>query len=312
MEKEFSIDIERKIGAYWSQRSLNKQPRWNWWSSRQVIRHINRRICSIELKGVSQGVCYRAKEMLLNQQLEVGISVGCGNGFKEMNLIQWGLVKKMICFELSEQRISQGQEEAKRRSLSEFIEFRREDAFLGSDLKEVDLVHWNNSLHHMPDTFKAVEWSRKMLKTGGLFMMDDYVGPNYTQFSDKSLEFASELRMKFPTKYLIHPSSSADNIIMVDTKCKRPDLSKVIAKDPSEAADSESILPAVNKIFPNAEITLTGGVVYFIALPPLYANFDPTDDVDTGFLASLLTIDELYTQLYPEDTLYATALAIKD
>ncbi len=310
--QKFDSDIEKKIGEYWSQRSSNKKPRWNWWSSRQVLRHINRRVCGLELRGVSQGLCHRAKEMLLNQQLDTGISVGCGNGFKEMSLIQWGLVKKMICFELSEQRIVQGKEEAKKRSLSGNIEFRREDAFRVSDREKADLVHWNNSLHHMPDTFKAVEWSRKILKTGGLFMMDDYVGPNYTQFSDKSLEFASQLRTKLPKKYLIHPSSSPDNIKIVDTKCNRPDLSKVIAKDPSEAADSENILPAVKNTFPNAEITLTGGVVYFIALPPLYANFDPTDELDVGFLDSLLTIDDLYTTLHPEETLYATALAIND
>lgn len=312
INKQFNDSEQDKIAQYWSQRSLNKGRRWNWWSCRQVIRYLNRRVCGLDLNGFSQGLCYRAKEILGNKKLDVGVSVGCGIGTKEMNLIYWGLVNKMICFELSDERIRQAEEEAKRRSLSEFIEFRREDAFQSIDNNEqFDLVHWNNSLHHMPDTRLAVEWSKKVLKPGGLFMMDDYVGPNYIQFSDECLKLGSSIRQKLPKKYLINPASSPEDIQFLDTQCQRPKLSKIIAKDPSEAVDSENILPAVQELFPDAEIVHTGGVIYFATLPPLYANFDPEDEFDIGLLESLLLIDELYTSLHPGQTLYATALAIK-
>jgi 2-polyprenyl-3-methyl-5-hydroxy-6-metoxy-1,4-benzoquinol methylase len=313
MNKQFNAFEQDKIAQYWSQRSLNKGKQWNWWSCRQVIRYLNRRVCGLQLNGVSQGLCYQAKEILENKKLDIGISVGCGIGIKEMNLIRWGLVNRMVCFELSEERIKQAEEEAKKRSLSEFIEFRREDAFQSvSNSEKFDLVHWNNSLHHMPDTRFAVEWSKKVLKRGGLFMMDDYVGPNYIQFSDECLKLGSLIRNNLPKKYLINPASTPENIQFLDTQCQRPELSKIIAKDPSEAVDSENILPAIQKLFSDAQIVHTGGIIYFATLPPLYANFDPEDEFDTGLLESLLLIDELYTSLYPDQTLYATALAVKD
>ncbi|MBE9187210.1 methyltransferase domain-containing protein [Microcoleus sp. LEGE 07076] len=312
INKQFNASEQDKIAQYWSQRSLNAGRRWNWWSCRQVIRYLNRRVCGLELNGFSQGLCYRAKDILGSKKLDVGVSIGCGIGVKEMNLIRWGLVNRMVCFELSEERIRQAEEEAKKRSLSQFIEFRREDAFQSvGNSEKFDLVHWNNSLHHMPDTCFAIEWSKKKLKPGGLFMMDDYVGPNYIQFSDECLNLGSLIRKKLPKKYLLHPASSPENIHFLDTQCQRPELSKIIAKDPSEAIDSENILVGVKKVFPDAEIVHTGGVVYFAALPPLYANFDPEDEFDTGLLESLLLIDELYTSLHPGETLYATALAIK-
>jgi SAM-dependent methyltransferase len=307
----FSSEAEKKIGDYWSQKSLKKTPSWNWWSCPQVIRHLNHRVCGVACNGVSYGLFLKAQEILSHKKLDYGISVGCGIGIKEMRLIQWGLVNRFLCFELSEERIQQAQAEAQRRGISHAIKFRREDAFSLTNLADFDLVHWNNSLHHMPDTYKAVEWSWNVLKSGGLFMMDDYVGPNYIQFSDRALEFASQLRKTFPKKYLTHPSSSPEKIVYVSPDCQRTDLSRVIAKDPSEAADAENILRSVRHFFPNATIVNTGGIVYFVTLPPLYPNFNSDDEFDRGFLESLLVIDDLYTNLHPEETLYATALAIK-
>ena len=311
MIQNFDLKTQQKIGNYWSQKTAQKKPSYNWWSCPQVIRHLNRRVCGQEVDGVGRGLYEKANTLLNGKKLRLGISVGCGNGLKEMKLIQWGLVEKFICFELSQERIIQGKKEAKKRALSDAIEFRCEDAFLTSDLQPADLVHWNNSLHHMPDTFQAVIWSKKMLKSGGLFLMDDYVGPNYIQFTDRSLELASQVRKGFPQKYLVHPCSSLEKTVLVDTQCQRTDRAKVIAKDPSEAADAENILPAIDRIFPQAEVTRTGGIVYFIALPPLYGNFDRENELDNAFLERCLFLDELYTHLYPNETLYATAIAIK-
>lgn len=307
--KLFSAEEQDQIGQYWTQRTVHRQRTWNWWTCRPVIRHLNRLICGDALDGISQGLCQKAKQRL-NRKLEVGVSVGCGIGVKEMNLIQWGLVDRMICFDLSEERLNQAATEAKRRSLSDRIEFHRVDAFSLANLNEAfDLVHWNNSLHHMPNTFEAIKWSRSVLKPGGLLMMDDYVGANYIQFSDECLRFANRIRSKMPRKYfMVHPESGLKHI---ETECKRPDRARIIAKDPSEAADSENILPALRALFPDAEIVNTGGVIYFAALPPLYANFNLQDEGDRSYLEALLTIDEFYTVLHPEQTLYAAALAFK-
>jgi hypothetical protein len=87
----------------------------------------------------------------------------------------------------------------------------------------------------------------------------------------------------------------------------RPDADAIIADDPSEAADSERILESVKKYFPDAEITLTGGVVYHLALNDILRNFDESGD--RHLLDLLMIIDGLCADL--GETHYATALSIK-
>lgn len=77
------------------------------------------------------------------------------------------------------------------------------------------------------------------------------------------------------------------------------------ATDPSEAADSDNILPALRQIFPGAQIRMTGGVVYNLALKDIIANFDDVENA--ARLEELLVYDaELASQ---QQTQYACAFA---
>jgi SAM-dependent methyltransferase len=340
-------ETNKKVGDYWSKRQQQKAPTWNWWTNRQVLRHINKMVCGHSLNGFSQGLYDKARQRLGGRVLERGISVGCGTASKEMDLLASGVVEKMVCYELSEARIAAARSEAVRRSLSDRIEIRQGDAFDSERTPGYyDLVYWNNALHHMPDTSFAVEWSRSVLSPRGMFLLDDYVGPNRIQFSDLTLDLANKVREMLPDKYLVAPGavvqttpgSGSDKgagsdflarmrtavglavkppadakkrstLPLVERRVARPDLKEIVTRDPSEAADSDRILAAIDTFFPSAEVTHTGGSVYFAALPPLYANFDPASDEDNDLLAGLLAIDETHVRENPHDTLYATAVA---
>ena len=76
-------------------------------------------------------------------------------------------------------------------------------------------------------------------------------------------------------------------------------------RDPTEAADSANILPAIRDYFPMASLTLTGGVIYHLALNDVIANFTEADDLQ--LLQSLLVIDSALTS--GNLTQYATAIA---
>jgi hypothetical protein len=81
----------------------------------------------------------------------------------------------------------------------------------------------------------------------------------------------------------------------------------MIEKDPSEATDSEHILPALAKHFPEAVVHKTGGIIYHLALHELMHNFDPREDKHP--LELLLLIDEQCIAV--EETNYAAAIAQK-
>jgi hypothetical protein len=81
----------------------------------------------------------------------------------------------------------------------------------------------------------------------------------------------------------------------------------MIAADPSEAADSERILPSVREIFPDASIIETGGVIYHLALNDVFANFDESED--HALLQVALLLDRALTAM--GDNHYAVAIATR-
>ena len=299
------------IGNHWSKISEKNVgvPRvLRWWQSPYIIKYINKIVCGREVAGFSQGLIELVKNKTKDFiPFEKGISVGGGNGEKEMNLIEQGIVQTFELYEFSEVRIAQGKALAKQRFLEGKIRFIHGDAFdLITKTEQYDFVHWNNSLHHMFDVDKAVEWSRKILKSDGLFYMDDFIGSSRFQWPDAQLEIVTRIRKVFEkSKYLVNPD---DRSSFLSTTMVRPDEQKFIKIDPSEAADSEKIVEAIYKYFPNAEVKYTGGVVYHQVLNDMLNNFDEKND--KILLDLLMIIDELCAKL--GQTHYGVALALKE
>ncbi|MGB3468174.1 MAG: class I SAM-dependent methyltransferase [Cyclobacteriaceae bacterium] len=300
---------QEKIGSHWdniSKRNQNSSLRTRWWQSPTIIKNINQKVSGLPVNGFSAGLTHKAKEMAGDRSpYSQGISVGCGTGQKEMYLIRHGLVDSFELYELSTKRVEIGKELAKKLGVEDRVNFILGDAFKLVTKKECfDFIHWNHSLHHMLGTEAAIKWSYEVLKKGGMFYMDDYVGPNYLQFSEKTKDVASRVRSVMPDKYLVNPKQPEQFL----SKDVIPlDKAKLIASDPSEAADSDKILSGIKKYFPGAEITLTGGAIYNTALCDMIGNFD--EENDKFILDLLMIIDELLAEL--GENQYATALAIK-
>ncbi len=310
MTNDTNEQKKRQIASHWSQVTTQSQQspnlRLRWWQSPHIIKRINQKVAGLPLDGFSQGITHRAKEIGGSRcPFTRGISVGCGNGQKEMTLVREGLVSSFQLYELSEVRIEQGKRLAKRFEVEDKVKFILADAFEEVQQTECfDFVHWNNSLHHMLDVESAIAWSYRILKPGGMFYMDDYVGPNRMQWSDKMLQIASEARSILPEKYLKNPRNPSQ---LVPTTLQKPNVERLIQSDPSEAADSERIIECVLKHFPDSEITLTGGVVYHLALSDILHNFDESQD--QHLLDLLMMIDDLSTEI--GETHYGVALALK-
>lgn len=303
----------RRTSEHWN---MKTGPSYNWWSNEIVCRYINRLVCGKPIPGLSRGILNLAidKAKTLNVTFNKGLSVGCGTGVKELYLLRTGIVHHMTCYDLAESRLSQARKRAKDLGLESQIEFILGDAFADFSFTKTrgqyDLIYWNNSLHHMHNTSTALEWSRIALTNGGMLILDEYIGPNFIQFSDEMLEFGNNIRRILPASKLVYPGETTDKIQDHTKTLNRPNLKRLIAKDPSEASDSENILPALKAFFPNAHIKKTGGAVYFCTLPPLYSNFDMSHKDDRDLMEMLMLLDEMYLKLHPETSLYAAALAM--
>ncbi len=246
----------------------------------------------------------RLQVRLGRDMLDKGISVGCGTGSAEMDMLESDLVQEFDVFELSEIRIREGRELAKRRGLDERIRFTSGEADELARPGHYDLVFWGDALHHMLDVHQAVGWSKSILRPGGFFVMDDFIGPSRRQWTDFTLSMSERLRNIFPDRLLVDPRDSTKRL---SVKRGRPDVALLIADDPTDAADSERILDAVRTFFPDADVVLTGGVIYAFALNDVLANMTPED---APLLELCLLLDDQCIDR--GESLHAVAIARKE
>lgn len=290
---------------HWTAVSRRKQPsRLRWWESAIIVQHVNKKICGEPTTEVGAASPILIKKRYPGRVFSRAVSIGCGNGLKEMQLVQAGLVEEVHLFELSKLRVEQGMEIAKRHGLTGRVHFFNRDGLNDYRPDFYDLVYWNNSLHHMMNTERAIRWSYNVLRIGGLFYMDDFVGPNRMQWSSRTLDMASRVRSALPERFLRNPRRPNQ---LIPRRARKPNRLRMLIADPTECADSARILPALKTVFSNIRILPTGGVIYHLALNDILHNLDEENNRD--LLDQLLRIDDICIRL--GEYHYAVAYAEK-
>ncbi|MEQ8861712.1 MAG: class I SAM-dependent methyltransferase [Pseudomonadales bacterium] len=275
----------------------------NWWQSKAIVAHINARICGEPLAGLTAGFHRRIRQMTDGQSLPRAISVGCGAANKEMALVRAGLADHFDLYEIAQDRIAQAQAQAEKFGIAGNIRFLDEDPVAHPQEDCYDLVHWDNALHHMLDVEAAVDWSHRVLKPGGIFAMYDFVGPNRFQWTDRNLDYIEKVRNALPLSLMAATETPGARL---RARIERPDPERLMAVDPTEAADSQRIPDAILKHFPHAEIVPTGGAIYHVGLKDILARFT---DEDAGWMDFVLMVDQLLADL--GETHYAVAIVRK-
>lgn len=207
-----------------------------------------------------------------------------------MSLMAKGIVDTFTLVELSETRLDSARARAEKMGLNGRLKFVPGDPFQLAIGEKFDLVYWNNALHHMNDADEAAKWSKSVLYPGGWFVMDDYVGPTRWQWPDQQIIIGERALSLLPERLLRDPMNPDK---LFPRTITRPNLRKLYEADPSEAADSENIIPSIYKYFPNAEVKKTGGCIYHLALAKVLANFQGNDE---PLLKSLLLLDEMLAE----------------
>lgn len=305
--QSITVGHAAEIGGYWStQYSQTSTLTTRWWECDYIVKRINRNVCGEALPGMSAGLHRVASERFADRlPFGRGVSIGCGTGSKERRVIQSGLVEHFTLFELSSVAVEQGRAQAEQAGLAQNMTFRLEDGLTAETGEGVyDLVYWNNALHHMFDVKAALEWSRRVLRQGGVLLMDDFVGPNRMQWSDRLLDINTAVLSALPRDYLRHPMRPG---FWVSPRAERAPVSAVIAADPSECVDSVNILPELMRIFPDAWVRKTGGGIYHVALNDVLHNIVAAQDY--ALLDQLLDLDEQCVGI--GETHYALAIAVK-
>ena len=206
-----------------------------------------------------------------------------------MALLEENIVAHFDCFELSEKAIEEGRCEAEKRNLTDRITFHHGDAFKAVLPSEYfDCIYWDNAMHHMFDAYAAMRWSKDKLAANGCFFMFDFVGPTRFQWTEEQIRILKQLLESLDDAYFLTP----DREYMWKKEPSLMTEEEMMKADPSEAADSDNILPAFKELFPEGKVIPLGGLIYALGLDGILFNI-PENSI---LLRKLLRLDSSLAQ----------------
>jgi SAM-dependent methyltransferase len=146
----------------------------------------------------------------------------------------------------------------------------------------------NMSLHHVQNlegTLRAVE---RALKPGGIFVVNEFVGPSQFQFTDLQLAIAAAVLDVLPDRWRMDVTTGK-----LKTRYARHPRSHWNTVDPSEAIRSDEIVGLLEARFEVLWRRDYGGTILHLALEHIVHNFDPRDERDVAAVRIMALLEEL-------------------
>ncbi len=242
---------------YWDSIAAHSRVEEIWGSHPLARARINERISgdpdtwtTTWLKGRLQGM----------PRLRETVSVGCGMGHLERDLVRLDLVDRVTGIEISPVCIAEATRAAAEAGMAERIAYCCADAW--EELprrRDLDAIFFHASIHHFDRLEELAVLLRRALKPRGLLYLDEYVGPSRDEWT-----LADELRWNW---HYYHLPRSVRRVGRI-----RPPIN---LEDPTEAVASSNILPAIAREFDILEQRDYGGNL----LSVIYANLRRPDGV---------------------------------
>lgn len=200
------------------------------------------------------------------------LSLGSGPGQVEIQLSRMADFASFEGIEISKKLVREANALAER-------EGRKEVRFIRGDLLEMDLaegaydlVFAHHSLHHFANVDRILARAKSALKPGGLLAFEEYVGPRRFQWRRAQLAAINELLGRIPARYRKRYALDVEKVRVV-----APGVLRMLISDPSEAVDSERILPAVRENFEILELKNIGGTIAHTLFHDIAHNFGDGD-----------------------------------
>ncbi len=246
-------------------------------------------------------------EHLPNMPVKKALSLGCGGGNLERALIHLNAAELIEAYDASPESIRLAKELAEENNLTDRLKYAVCD-INKIELQEnsYDFIVAKMSLHHFENFDHIYQQISRALKPGGVFMFNEYVGPTRFQWTDLQLSIANRLLQALPKKYRF----SAFNNLQLD-EIHRPTIQEMIDMDPSEAVNSNDIMPKLKLYFDVIEYKKYGGTILHLLMNHIMANFDTTNEFDVALLKMIFLQEQVLIEnnVIDSDFCYVVAKA---
>ena len=283
---------------YWDSVEAHSRVEEIWASHPLVRRYINRQVTgSPDVWPTS----WLAERLAGDIPLARTMSIGCGMGQFERDLVTKGIVRHVVGVEISPVCVAEAMRLASEVGQSRQIDYvcadAREELASAHDL---DAVLFHASLHHFDRLEELLHLVRQALRPGGYLYIDEYIGPAPAEWS-----LRDELRWNWHYYQLPRSVRRVGRI--------RPPINY---DDPTEAVESSGIVPAIERELEILERRDYGGnllsVIYGNLRRPTNDPPSPRADFDAAVARLIDAESELLERSKRGDSYHAVILARRE
>ena len=181
------------------------------------------------------------------------LSIGCGTGALERDLIRRGLAGRVDAFDGSTVSLLKARSDAEAEGYGKVIRY------FAADFNEpvlpratYDAVFFHHSLHHVAKLEKLLRAVMLALRPDGLLYLDEYIGPSRTWWTDERFRFEREL---------------FDRLVPQDARIVPHLPLPIVYEDPSEGVRSGEIMEQLAVGFDLRELRGYGGNLLSVINP---------------------------------------------
>lgn len=221
-----------RAAAFWNARHADPPEHENYLSHPLVVAYTSLRAVGSLTSHIDVVIAELREKTPPNGRV---FSPACGAGAKEIVLARALPDRTFVAADIANDALAMARDAAARAGVRN-IEFRQMDAN-APDLGEraFDAITGMGSFHHIEQL--EVFWAacRRALRTGGVVMGQEYIGPNRLQWTQAQIEEGNRvLRDIVPPEHRIHHD-----------RVRPTPVEEMLALDPSEAVRSRDILPTL-------------------------------------------------------------------
>ena len=218
------------------------------------------------------------------------LSLCCGDGAFEEQLLQMGVFDRITGLELSPQRIAHGQSRMSqcKTDAAGRLNFLQQDVNLGDyGEQRFDVVFAKAALHHIENLEQAMQGIQRCLRPGGLLITIDFFGPTRFQWTDAQLQACNSFWSE-----RVAPRLQCDREGCAVNAIARPTLEAMIKMDPSEAVRSGELHRMLRDEFDVLEDFALGGTVLHLLLSEGRVNrFDAANPLHNAVLEEAVAFE---------------------
>ena len=270
----------------------------NWWQVPAVRRRWNERMTGHPDQLYE---AYVAEKYLAGRRGLRLLSLGSGAASHELAFARLPQFAEVRCVDIAGRLLAQAAAVAAAEGLTNFRTEVTDVNALALPPAAYDVVLFHSALHHFRDVDGIVARVRQTLRPDGLLVLNDFVGPARLQWTTAQLAETNRiLRDVVPARFRARYLSR-----QLKTSVSGPGRWRMLLADPSEAAESDRIVPALRRHFQPLEEAALGGNILTLVLKDIAHHFMRDDDPETrALLNELFRLEDAFLAQHPSDLLF--------